>query len=137
MEREQFDVTVKALEDRWGMGSVPAPVADQDDRELLLDALEERVVALIHRDFDKLRTAMYRLDVPEAQFKAALGEPGLKAKARALAAIILERETRKVETWLRYATAQQREAARGQLETGVAGDPTPETTSEVLPDASE
>jgi hypothetical protein len=133
MERAQFDVTVKALDERWGVGNVPAPIAGKDDRELLLDALEERVTALIHRDFDKLRTALYRLDVPEPQFKAALGQPDLKSKARALAVIILERETRKVETWLKYAAEQQRDAARKQCEIGTAD----ETTREVRPDASE
>ena len=129
MDRTPYDVTVKALHDRWGVDAMPAPEANADDRELLLDALEERVVALIHRDFDKLRTALYRLDVPEAQYKAAFDRPDLKSKARALAEIILDRETQKAETWMRYAAEQQRDAALKRREI--------DTTQGELPGASE
>lgn len=123
MEREQYDVTVKALSDRWGVKNMPAPAAEKDDRELLLEALQERVVALIHRDFDKLRTALYRLDVPEVEYKAALDQPDLKSKARALAEIILERETRKVETWMKYAAEQQRKENTLEHESNIEDTP--------------
>ena len=126
MDPDKYEVTARALSDHWGVQPREAEEA-RDDRALLLDAIQERVVDLIHRDFDKLRTALYRLDVPEDRYKAAWNQPGLEAKARAIAELILERETEKAALWVKHAREQRvRQAALDDNE-----------PNKELPDASE
>jgi hypothetical protein len=122
VESEKYDVTARALAESWGVD----PVATQEsceNRELLLDAIQERVVGLIHRDFDKLRTALYRLDVPEDRYRAAWDQPNLDAKARAIAELILERETEKAALWVKHAHEQQ--ARQAELDDNEPGKELP------------
>ncbi|MFP4500769.1 MAG: hypothetical protein ACLFTT_07200 [Candidatus Hydrogenedentota bacterium] len=126
MDPEKYEVTARALSDRWGVHPGAAEET-RENRELLLDAIQERVADLIKRDFDKLRIALYRLDVPEDRYKAAWDQPGLDAKARAIAELILERETEKAGVWVKHAQEQRKR------QTGIVGD----EPDKELPDASE
>jgi hypothetical protein len=129
MDPEEMAAAQRALVQRWGIARLPETPEDDDlARRLLLDAVEERIIVMFQRDYDRMRTTLYRLDVAEAEFKAALGQPDLRGKARALAEIILDREMRKAETWVRYAREQRRANAAREL----SGEPHKE-----LPDAPE
>src|SRR5690606_7831532 len=66
------------------------------------DSLVDRVRFLLKHDFEKLTSALYILDVPEARFNEAMSADGLEAKARALADAIWERELEKLHTRRRY-----------------------------------
>lgn len=101
--------TQHALESRWGM-KPPLAADDALSRKLLLEALAERVRWLFEHDYNRLLTGLYLLDVNESLYKSALAQPDLQAKALALAEIILDRETRRVMTWLKYAARRTGEA---------------------------
>ncbi|HNR29785.1 MAG TPA: hypothetical protein PKI11_02750 [Candidatus Hydrogenedentes bacterium] len=107
--------TQRALEGRWGVK--PPLVTDEAlNRRLLLEALAERIRYLFEHDYNRLLTGLYLLDVNESQYQAALARPDLDAKAFALAEMILERETRRVLTWLKYASKRAADAAPPMLE---------------------
>ena len=67
-----------------------------------LDALADRVAAMLKHNLDRLASAMYTLDVDEARFNAALALPGNDATARAVAELILEREIQKMVSRQKY-----------------------------------
>jgi len=103
MPDHELAETQRALESRWCM-KPPLGANDALSRKLLLEALAERIRWLFEHDYNRLLTGLYLLDVNESLYRSALAQPDLQAKALALAEIILERETRRVLTWLKYAT---------------------------------
>lgn len=114
MSDHELVETQRALVRNWG--TAPAPVADDDlNRRMLLEALVERILHLFKYDYNKLLTALYMLDVPEARYRTALQQPDLAAKAQMLAELILDRETARVRSWLFYAEQKRRGGAPGQL----------------------
>jgi hypothetical protein len=100
-----------ALYRDWG---VPAEALDgPSDWDRVLHALTGRVGYLLTHRPDKLASAMYLLDVSEAEFARALDQPSHEDRAHAIALAILHRETQKIRT--------RREYARGRLEDGGSG----------------
>ena len=85
----------------WGL-TAESPTAPTD-RSALLEALAGRVRHLLRRDFERLVTAMYSLDVNESQFREAV-EGDETAAARRVAELILEREFAKMRSRKRYAS---------------------------------
>ena len=100
-EEPDLTATQEALVQDWAIVPV-APESEGFGRETLLEALRQRVLYLIQKDFNRLLTAMYILDVAEERFKAAMATPGLDNAAKAVAEVILEREMQKVITRQKY-----------------------------------
>lgn len=70
-------------------------------QEELRSLLVRQVLYLLERDLERLMQAMYRIDVPEHRFKAALVS---EDPAGQLADLILQRELLKVQTRRWYAS---------------------------------
>ena len=83
----------------------------------LLEALSLRVQYLYDRDFDKLTTAMYTLDVDESRFNAALDLPELEDKSKAVARLILQREVQKMDTRMLYEEMKRQQSNEKSVET--------------------
>lgn len=74
--------------------------------EALKSIVSKQVLYLLERDIERLMQAMYRIDVPEHSFKAALTS---EDPAGHLAELVLQRELMKVQTRRWYATKLQEE----------------------------
>ena len=102
MQQQDLFDTQRALTKRWEI----VPVSDQPEDlnwELLLEALEERITYLFEHNLEKLLSSLYLLDISEQRSEQAMSQPTLKAKARALAEAILDRESEKILTRKKYA----------------------------------
>ena len=73
-----------------------------EDRAAILEALAHRVRHLLDRDFDRLLSAMYLLDVSEERFSSALAGGDRQSASEKLAGIILDREIEKMTSRERY-----------------------------------
>ena len=76
------------------------------DRQSLEDLLAPALLNMLTDHFEELTQMMYRFDVPEQQFHAALAAPTLKEAAQSLAAYLIDRELQKIETRAIYAQGQ-------------------------------
>lgn len=85
------------LHRQWGLPDDPA-----HDWKQLKTALKERLFELLEDDFAGLVNAMYRLDIAEDRFKAALDASSTDAIAAQLAEVVLQRELQRLETRRRY-----------------------------------
>jgi len=102
MDEDNLAAAREVLQRQWEV-TVP-PKSDRDlNWELLLEALEERITDLMLNNPRKLTTAVYLLDISERRYQKAMRRPGIAQKARALAEIILERESEKIALRQRYA----------------------------------
>ncbi len=91
---------------------VPCSDTEEDaDWRILREALAERVERLLTRNTEKLLAALYLLDIPEHRYHEAMGQPTLGDQASALAQIILEQESEKIEMRKKYGGS-----ARPQIE---------------------
>lgn len=97
MEHQDLEKTVGLLHKNWGL-TPPA----QLDWESLRVALQAQMRSMLTDDFERLVQAMYRLDVAEPLFHAALALPNLDERAASLATIVLARELQRLETWRKY-----------------------------------
>jgi len=75
------------------------------DWNVLLEALAERILGLLRDNPDRLFSALYVLDISERITREALTAATLQEKSVALAVAILERETQKIATRRKYASA--------------------------------
>lgn len=102
MECSLLEATRRELVSSWGV-----EIPDLDDPrtayEILLHALEERILYLLQHNSRKLTNALYVLDVSELRYAQALDQPTMKDRARDLAHAVLERETEKIKVRQRYA----------------------------------
>jgi hypothetical protein len=94
---EKLNRLSDALVANWAL-----PENKQPSLHSFLEALAARVQELMDNDFDRLTTAMYTLDIDEDRFGGAMRLPDSKSKSIAVAALILERETQKVESRMQY-----------------------------------
>jgi hypothetical protein len=97
METEEVEKTALLLQKNWDV-VVPAHL----DWESLRVALETQLKYMLEQDFERLVQTMYRLDVAEAKFTAALNLPTVQARAIALAGIVIDRELQRLATWKKY-----------------------------------
>lgn len=95
MDEQHFSATRDVLQRQWDVAVSSIPQGDMH-WELLLEALEERISDLLRNNPRKLITAVYLLDISERRYQEAMKSPGIARKARALAEIILERESEKI-----------------------------------------
>jgi hypothetical protein len=97
MESPDIHKTAGLLQKNWGI--VPPTALDWEALRL---ALQVQMLAMLTDDFERLVQTMYRLDVAESKFRAAMDLPTREVQAVALADIVLERELLRLETWQRY-----------------------------------
>lgn len=98
----QLAQTALVLADRWGV-ALPPGAAGPTDYDYLLEVLTERVSHLMTYRHQKLMASLYVLDVSERRYRAAMDAPTHAERAAALARAILERETEKIASRLKYA----------------------------------
>jgi hypothetical protein len=72
------------------------------DLSTLHEKLSMLVAYLMEHDMHRLLNAMYRLDVSEARFHAAMQSDSKQEAAIRIADLIIEREMQKVKTRLHY-----------------------------------
>ncbi len=92
--------TASLLQQNWGL-----PMHAADSWEKLRLALEPHIAYLLLHDFNTLVNAMYRLDVPDTRFRAALALSSPDLVASTLTQAVLDRERQRAETRLRYRSA--------------------------------
>lgn len=86
-----------------GYGLQPADPADDRQRYAALRAaLARRISEWLDADFSRLVNVMYRLDVSEAKFSAALVSGDAEGSALRIADLVLEREKQKIITRRKY-----------------------------------
>jgi len=102
MSPEELRETHAALAQRWGVPERNAGT-DESDYAYLLEVLTERVHGLMLRNSQKLMTALYILDVSERRYRDAMSGRDMASRAKALARVILERETEKIISRRKYA----------------------------------
>lgn len=66
--------------------------------EQIFEALHRRIAELLCHDMQRLLTAIYRLDVSERNFDAAMSLSTTEEVARALARSVLERELQRLHS---------------------------------------
>jgi hypothetical protein len=72
------------------------------DKEELRIRLQMFIFGLLENNFEKLCAMIYRHDVMESKFNAALQEGTIEEQANRIAGLVLERERQKVETRRKY-----------------------------------
>ncbi len=97
METEDIRKTAQLLHKNWDL-TTPSEL----DWESLREALRVQLLWMLECDFERLVQTMYRLDVFENKFQAALRLPTVGERAVALATIVLERERQRLATWKKY-----------------------------------
>lgn len=102
MEDALLTTTTSLLQRDWGLHIAPATAGRSWDA--LSALLEQHLAELLERDLPRLINIMYRLDVPEQHFHAAMSAPSLGERARQLADAVLARERLRAEMRLRYSS---------------------------------
>lgn len=116
MEDRFLQLTEQALVDHWQIR--PMGVSPYDlNRQLLLEALSERILYLLRSRPEKLLSALYILDVGERAYALAMEQDTMETRAWALAESVYDRETEKIRSREKYA----REYGRERI--GPAGEP--------------
>lgn len=97
MEDQDIEGTARLLQKNWDL----TPPVDMD-WETLRQALVLQLGHMMAHDVERLVQSMYRLDVSEPKFHAAMALPTAEERAQALANVVLEREMLRVATWRKY-----------------------------------
>lgn len=82
----------KALSQNWGL--TDTQTLQMED---LRKALQIRIAQMLQDDLHALVQAMYRLDIDENKFHAAMAAPGLDRQVSSLSDLIIEREIQRIE----------------------------------------
>ncbi|MCH7959221.1 MAG: hypothetical protein IID08_03750 [Candidatus Hydrogenedentes bacterium] len=99
MEPRELEEVHGILARTWGVSTTPSSPAAYDE---LRDRLIARVAFMLRHDYERLLSSLYLLDVCERDLRAALETSGDAEQAKALAQLILDRETEKVESRKKY-----------------------------------
>lgn len=94
--------TAALLQQHWGI-SLPQERTWEDLRQ----ALHIQLSKMLAEDFQGLVNAMYRLDVPEQQFRAAMDAPHTQAVVEQLTEAVLNRELLRAEMRIRFSSPSQ------------------------------
>jgi hypothetical protein len=106
MEHSDLKDTARILMRQWGLPDTPG-----NSWEQLRQALKARLRELLDDDFSALVNAMYRLDVAENRFKAALEAGNSDLVAENLAEIVLQRELQRLETRRKYSSGTDQQTS--------------------------
>ena len=108
MDHSLLQATEQALVDQWQMA--PLGLSPYDlNRQILLEALAERILYLLQYKPQKLLSALYILDVGEGAYNQAMEQDTMQDRAWALAVAIYDRETEKIRTRQKYSAASDPE----------------------------
>lgn len=102
LEHGLIAATSRALEANWHVelgGLSPFDL----NRQLLLEALSERILDLLRNRPEKLLSALYILDIGEMTYREAMEQDTMQDRAWALAVAVYDRETEKIQMRERYA----------------------------------
>lgn len=102
MERELIAAAARALESNWRVelgGLSPFDL----NRQMLLEALAERILDLLKNRSEKLLSALYILDIGETAYQQAMDQDSMQDRAWALAVAVYDRETEKIRLREKYA----------------------------------
>ena len=101
MKGSLLAATEAALVEQWQIA--PLGLSPYDlNRQLLLEALSERILYLLQHQPQKILSALYILDVGEAAYNRAMEQDTMHDRAWALAEAIYDRETEKIEMRRKY-----------------------------------
>ena len=87
---------------RKDFGITQDELTNYDHLESLRDRLEQIISYLLDKEFDRLLQAMYRIDIGEEQFKAALAIDPPSEVAATITQLIIDRERQKAITRAKY-----------------------------------
>lgn len=96
-ETEDIAKAASLLHKNWDLAT-----PEELDWDSLREALRVQLQWMLQSDFERLVQTMYRLDVAESKFQAALRLPTVAYRAEALATVVLERELLRLATWKKY-----------------------------------
>ncbi len=82
------------------------------DRETLHQQLKLFIFDLLEHDFERLCALMYRHDVHESKFNAALGLSNDHERAGAIAHLVIDREILKMNTRAAYSREKNKNAIK-------------------------
>ena len=101
MDRDLIVATSLALEAQWKVELGGVSPFDLN-RQILLEALSERILDLLRNRPDKLLSALYLLDIGETTYQQAMEQDTMQDRAWALAVAVYDRETEKIRLRERY-----------------------------------
>lgn len=102
MDGRFLQVTEQALVDHWQIERRGASPYDLN-RQLLLEALSERIRYLLLYRHEKLLSSLYILDIGEQAYSDAMAQDTMDDRAWALAEAVYARETEKIRMREKYA----------------------------------
>lgn len=102
MEAIELQKTTALLQRNWGIATT-----NVDSVELLLAALEAQLLSMLQDNFEGLVQTMYRLDVSEPKFHAAMTLKNAQAQAAELSKIVFARELQRLATWEKYSNSDK------------------------------
>jgi hypothetical protein len=105
MERDLIVATSQALEAQWKVELGGVSPFDLN-RQMLLEALSERILDLLRKRPEKLLSALYLLDIGETIYRQAMEQDTMEDRAWALAVAVYDRETEKIRLREFYARKQ-------------------------------
>ena len=88
-------------------GSAEKLPQEDDPFAVLRSILAQKIRYWIDRDIDKLKQALYRIDVNERQVKEVLATEPLDEAVEHIADLIIKRQLEKVETRKKYSAPNQ------------------------------
>ena len=101
MDTKSLQQTADILAKNWGLSTPSAP-----GMEGLKASLRLRILELLEDNFGGLVNAMYRIDVAESAFKAALNAGSTDAVADQVTDLVLQRELQRLETRRQYRNSE-------------------------------
>lgn len=107
--QEDTSLEFSAAARRWGIAAAPA--GRSADYSWLLGELTERIHHLLRHNPEKLMNSLYVLDVSETRYVEAMSAPALADKAARLAEAVLDRESEKIASRLRYRRSKRDQEA--------------------------
>lgn len=112
MDKALLLATEKALVEHWQIA--PCGPSPYDlNRQMLLEALAERIRHLLLYRHEKLLSTLYILDIGEPAYLQAMEQDTMEDRAWALAEAIYDRETEKIRSREKYARDYPREQLDG------------------------
>lgn len=97
-EEVSLELMQKGLQKSWGLEFI----GDEIDENAVKILLQNHLQELLASDFERLVQAMYRLDVAETKFAAAISAGSLESQAQKLAELVWQRELQRIAFRLRY-----------------------------------
>jgi hypothetical protein len=108
LDRALITAASQVLQTNWQVelgGLSPFDV----NRQILLEALSERILALLRHRPEKLLSALYILDIGEVTYQQAMEQDSMQDRAWALAIAVYDRETEKIRLREKYSGEYRKE----------------------------